>query len=179
MKEIKAFIEGSEAALEELVHLYTKPLLHYCYSLLCNYYDAEDAVQITFIKVFQKRAEIRNPEAFPAFLYKTAYSTSIDIMRKRRLLLFPAEPERAAPGPDAALMSDETERALRSLNPTERGLLYNRIVEEMSYAELSVIYGKSEPALRKRFARAKKKLAARLCEDTSHKAAQCVKEELK
>lgn len=179
MKEIKAFIEGSEAALEELVQLYTKPLLKYCYSILCNYYDAEDAVQITFIKVYQKRADIQSEKALPSFLYKAAYSTSIDIIRKRRLLLFPAEPNRPEPAPGAALMSDQTEKALRKLSPADRGLLYNKIVEEMSYKELSSIYGKSETVLRKRFERAKKKAARHLCSDTSPQVTQSVKGEIK
>jgi len=39
-----------ENELEEIILSKTNPLLKYCYGLLCNHADAEDAVQITFIK---------------------------------------------------------------------------------------------------------------------------------
>jgi DNA-directed RNA polymerase specialized sigma24 family protein len=59
-------------------------------------------------------------------------------------------------------MSDETLCALRRLKPKERALLYGRIMEELSYEELSLLSGCSPATLRKRYERAKNKLAAYL-----------------
>ena len=52
--------------------------------------------------------------------------------------------------------------ALSVLTPEERGLVFGRVMEGRSYEELSQIYGPSAAALRKRYERARKKLALAL-----------------
>ena len=52
--------------------------------------------------------------------------------------------------------------ALEALSPQDRGLVFGRVMEEKSYEELSAIYGKSAAALRKRYERARRKLAGAL-----------------
>lgn len=59
----------------------------------------------------------------------------------------------------------ELRRALEALSPADRGLVFGRVLEGLSYEELSQIYGKSAAALRKRYERARKKLAAELSQD--------------
>lgn len=54
--------------------------------------------------------------------------------------------------------------ALSVLTPEERGLVFGRVMEGRSYEELSQIYGPSAAALRKRYERARKKLALALSE---------------
>ncbi|MCL2354172.1 MAG: sigma-70 family RNA polymerase sigma factor, partial [Defluviitaleaceae bacterium] len=57
------------------------------------------------------------------------------------------------------LSMPEMMKALEALNPTDRALLYGRIVDGQSYKELSRIMGISEPNLRKQYERAKNKAA--------------------
>ena len=62
------------------------------------------------------------------------------------------------------LISEELHKALMMLKPLDRALLHGIAVEEMAYKELSVVFGKSETVLRKRYERARKKLQSILNE---------------
>ena len=59
----------------------------------------------------------------------------------------------------------ELRAALEALSPEERGLVFGRVMEGRSYEELSGIYGKSAATLRKRYERARKKLARLLTQE--------------
>jgi RNA polymerase sigma-70 factor (ECF subfamily) len=153
-----AFIRGCETALEQLINEMRTPLMKYSYSVLLNYSDAEDAVQSAFIKAYMNRKSIRDTEALSAYLYRLTYNASIDIIRKRRFII----QETCSSNVDSQYISEEMIAALRKLSASDRSLVYGRIVDEMTYAELSEIHGKSEQTIRKRYERAKKKLAALL-----------------
>jgi len=150
----EAFIRGCEAALKELIDEMQTPLMKYSYGILLNYADAEDAVQSAFVKVYMNRKNIRNPNTLPAYLYRTTYNMSVDIIRKRRFFIMESQPANK----NCDYISEEMLDALGKLSTLDRALVYGRAVEEMDYKELSDIHGKSEQSLRKRYERAKKKL---------------------
>jgi RNA polymerase sigma-70 factor (ECF subfamily) len=52
-----SFSKGDEDALCDAINIYGQKLLRYCHNILCNYSEAQDAVQITFIKAHKKREE--------------------------------------------------------------------------------------------------------------------------
>ncbi len=156
-----SFADGGEAELHLAVELYGYPLLRYCHNILCDYADAQDAVQITFIKANHKRNSFKRGTSLSAWLYQIAYRSCIDILRKRRLrqLILPPKVNDTH-----NLIGDELKEALMALSPLERGLVFNRVIGEKSYAELEEIYQLSAVVLRKRYERARKKLAKRLKE---------------
>lgn len=47
-----AFSTGGEECLTAAIALYGQPLLRYCHHILCDYHEAQDAVQTTFIKAW-------------------------------------------------------------------------------------------------------------------------------
>jgi RNA polymerase sigma-70 factor (ECF subfamily) len=170
--DFDAFTSGSEEAVTALIEEYGAPVIRYCYGIVCNYSDAEDAAQTAFIKVCLHRKRIRDPRALRAYLYRTAYRTCIDIIRKNRHTVLMPDAESAMQGLRTCDYSyvdtydggfpDELREALASLTPPDRALVVARAVHEMSYAELSALYGKSEAVLRKRYERARGKLADKL-----------------
>ena len=147
-----------EKLLAEAAGRYAQPLLRYCHHMLCDYLEAQDAVQTVFLKAWEHRERFARGTNLSAWLYRIAYRTCLDLLRgrKRRERLEPPQPSR----PD--YLGEELRRALEGLTPQERGLVYGRVMEERSYDELSAIYGASPAALRKRYERARKKLAAAL-----------------
>ncbi|MCK5129731.1 MAG: sigma-70 family RNA polymerase sigma factor [Clostridiales bacterium] len=143
---------------------YGPALLRYCHSILCNYHDAQDALQATFIKAYYKKASFKEGSALSPWLYRIAYTTSMDILRKRKFATF---------FPSVGLQEKECQdyipekilSALLKLSGADRALVYGRIMEERSYDELALIHKISATALRKRYERARKKLAGALKED--------------
>ncbi len=152
------FADGCEQALNEAVALYGQPLLRYCHHILCDYHDAQDAVQTTFIKAYDNHKRFQPGTSLSAWLYRIAYTTCVDMLRRRRLQLMSPPP--AAVDPD--YIGEDVRRALNTLTPEQRALVYSRVIEQRSFDALAVIYGKPAATLRKRYERARKKLAQAL-----------------
>jgi len=153
----------SDFNLEEAVHIYGPKLFRYVYTLLCNYQDAEDIVQDVFVSAYQGQAGF-DGKNMSAWLHKIAYNKSIDHMRRRKVVSFQELHE------DTAIVEQDCDTgyspaiisALRQLSSEDRAIVLGRITESLSYAELAGRLGISETAVRKRYERAKKKVAENL-----------------
>lgn len=154
------FEDNWEIELNKAMELYGHQLLRYCHNIMCNYADAQDAVQETFIKAYYKRKQFKENISMQAWLYRIAYTTCIDMLRYMKLRSF--LPRRAVSGGNAEkdYMSEELKSALMTLSARDRALVFSRAIDEKSYGELELIYNASSAALRKRYERARKKLAA-------------------
>lgn len=167
------FAEGGENELRYAIELYGQSLLRYCHNILCDYFEAQDAVQMTFIKAYNKRKSFKSGTSLSAWLYRIAYTTCIDLLRKRKLLFFvPQNMESkfsmSKKDESSNFMRDDLKKALLTLSPAERALVFSRVIDEKSYAELEAIYHVSNSTLRKRYERAKKKLSKALQETNSY-----------
>lgn len=70
--------------MNELCTLYNKRLFQVAYCITRDYYLAQDAVQETLIKAYQKMGTIEDPEKIGAWLSAIAARAAIDIVRKER-----------------------------------------------------------------------------------------------
>lgn len=148
-----AFLNDGEAGLELLMAEYEPSLLRYCHNILCDYHEAQDAIQLTFIKAYNHRTSFRRDMGLSPWLYRIAYTTCIDLMRKRKIrLLF------SLPQAESQYIPPEIREALLTLCSDDRALVFGRIMENRSFEELEKIHGKSAATLRKRYERARKKL---------------------
>ncbi|MCL2420344.1 MAG: RNA polymerase sigma factor [Defluviitaleaceae bacterium] len=163
-----------EYNLDELVSTYGEKLLRYAASILYNHQDAEDVVQDVFMSAYQNQTAFDGGN-ISAWLYKITYNKSINKLKRRKFLIFGNIPENTVAGPEQAGLSglsEDTLYALGLLKPQDRALLYGRIMEGYSYDELSQQMGIPPAALRKRYERAKRKLAHHLTFDLEEKGAQ-------
>ncbi len=80
---IRAFKEGNEKAFEKLFDKYHKNLYAYLFRLLNSKEDAEEIVQETFIKIWEKRKDFIEGYSFDAFLFKIAKNSFISLTRKK------------------------------------------------------------------------------------------------
>lgn len=155
-----AFVNGGEAELEAVMNMYGPALFRYCHNILCDYHEAQDALQITFIKAYDKRTTFKKDMTLSPWLYKIAYTTCIDLLRKKKLkLLLPQQQT------DTNYIPEQIRKALLTLSGADRALVYSRIMEKHSYEELSKIYGEGADTLRKRYERARRRLLMVLKEE--------------
>ena len=169
----KNFANGGEAELETAMELYGHALLKYCHNIICDYHEAQDAVQITFMKAYEKRSTFNSDMNLYAWLRKIAYNACIDILRGKKIRLpldiWPKQNnEDHIPG--------HIREALLRLKEIDRALVYGHVMEEISFEELAKLYGKTAASLRKRYERARAKLAAILAEDYPKYKHSAVKE---
>ena len=92
----------------------------------------------------------------------------MDCLRKRPAVSFEELDEGAvtAPSPDAGYTSDMAD-ALGRLSAAERTVVLLRVVEGLNYGEMAERLGVAEAALRKRYERAKRRLAEYLTDAES------------
>ena len=156
------FINEGEETLEEVIDLYSERLLRYATSIVCDHHEAEDIVQECFISAYKNRRSF-DGEYLSSWLYKITYNMSLNKIKKRRLLYFSQVfSKETYEMEEEDSLSDKTLRALKKLKPQDRALVHARVMEEMSYKELSFQMGISEASLRKRYERAKDKLVEEL-----------------
>ena len=166
-----------------MINTYGKQILRYCHLMLRDYHEAQDAVQTTFLRAYYgrdgKASPISNSNSptdaakseFSSLLYRIAYNCCVDILRKRKRWLsflektpkpenvYHDEPSQTEDG-----MSEEIRGALGTLSAEDRAIIISRLVDDLDYNQISIIYKINAAALRKRYARAKEKLAKALRE---------------
>ncbi|ETT76482.1 ECF subfamily RNA polymerase sigma-24 factor [Paenibacillus sp. FSL R7-277] len=143
-----------------IVEAVQQPMYRYCSRLLGSGAEAEDAVQEILVKAYQNIGKYRPLVSFSSWLYKIAYHHCLAVIRQRqrqsRLMLL-LRPQKYAESPeqqmDRFLFDEPLAVALSRLKVEERNLLLLRIFEEQSFAEIAVILGKNQDAVKKRYQR--------------------------
>jgi RNA polymerase sigma factor (sigma-70 family) len=141
-----AACDGDTAAWDELIRRYRGAVRAAVGSYHLNPADAADAIQSTWLRLFEHAATIRNPEMLGGWLKTTARRECLALLRRRRAERPLATIDTGQPSPDptpeAVVITSETQRQVRSatnmLSDRQRVLidaLYFRPVG--SYAEVA------------------------------------------
>ncbi|NOY88443.1 MAG: RNA polymerase sigma factor [FCB group bacterium] len=81
---VESFLNGDEKAFAELVKRYRKKIYSIAYQVLHNHLDADEVVQETFVRVYNKRQELKDVKYFTSFILRVATNYAIDLLRKRK-----------------------------------------------------------------------------------------------
>jgi RNA polymerase sigma-70 factor, ECF subfamily len=160
---------SSQRLEEVVVELYAtmrSPLLSYAYQVACSSGDAEDLVQIAFLKLYDQlrsRAPIENARSW---LYRVVHNAAIDQLRhqgKQESLAAewlagnPAPPTSAE---DDLILQQRVAQSLSLLNERERHCLLLR-ADGLSYKEISEVLSISVKAVSVYLVRGLKKIGGR------------------
>ena len=156
MYDAQALLAGDENALADAVETLSPELYRYAVGIVLSRMDAEDAVQNAFVSLWRHRSSVKDPEAVRAYLYRCTYRACVDIIRRNKLFVPPVRQENSAM---SAPLSEEMTAALSRLSPVERAIVCERAVMETPYDELAAHLGLRADNVRKKYERAKKKLA--------------------
>ena len=96
---------GDQMAFNRLVEPYQRELLVHCYRMLGSLNDAEDLVQETLIRAWEKRASLSNPGSYRAWLYRIATNLCLNTLARTPRRSLPTETypqtDPTRPGPPA------------------------------------------------------------------------------
>jgi RNA polymerase sigma-70 factor (ECF subfamily) len=162
---------GEARAFAELVEHFHSRCMRYARYMLGDEEDAEEAVQDTFVRVYDHLGQFRPDARFEPWLFRILANRcrTVRARRRRRESLvvtgeIPAVSSAAAPEPPEDWM-EEVEAALDGLPTEQREAFLLRHVEDLSYEDMSGITGVRLSALRMRVKRACDALRVRLEEE--------------
>jgi RNA polymerase sigma-70 factor (ECF subfamily) len=179
MPLVEGAAAGDIAAFEEIVRRYDCKLLRIAHQVTRNLEDAQEAVQETFLKVYQKIHQFHGNSKFSTWLIRIALNESLMKVRKRRHdqeVPFELEDENGdhlpldvvdwSPNPEQLYsgteLHDILRKALGGLLPALRVTFILRDIEGLSIKETAAILQLEESAVKARLFRARLQLREKL-----------------
>lgn len=180
---IKQLKNGNEEAFNELVTRYSKKLYYLCLKMLQNETDAEDTVQIVFLKAYTNLSKFEEKSSLSTWLYRIGTNVCTDVLRKRKketstslYAMSTDEEEYALEIPDERenvekkVLEHERKEALyqaiNTLKPKQKQLIVLRDLEGLSYEEIAEILKMNTGTVKSGINRARKALLEKLQKNT-------------
>ena len=176
--------KGDMDAFNQLVLMYENKILNYCYRILGDRTDAEDATQEVFVKLYRFIGSFTGQSAFSTWLYKIASNVCLDLLRKNKRHKtetvslhqqntegeeFMMYVEDGSPTPYEVAQKNEAQRALldalEKLGEDQKKVIILRDIEGLSYEEIADITGTAPGTVKSRINRARKALKKLLEKD--------------
>ena len=176
---VEASTSGDIAAFEELVRRYDHKLLRIAQQVTHSLEDAQDVVQETFLKAYQKLNQFQGASKFSTWLIRIALNESLMKLRKRRYTQeaprdyenqesenLPLDVADWSPDPEQLYGRAELQKiltqALEELPPILRVVFVLRDVEGLSIKETTAILDLQPSAVKARLLRARLQLREKL-----------------
>ncbi|MUG65573.1 MULTISPECIES: RNA polymerase sigma factor [Paenibacillus] len=153
---------GDKEAYAPIIRQFERQMYTYCYYILRNHEETEDAVQEIFIRAYTNLHQYSNQVSFSAWLYKVAYHHLINIKKKQgRIVKLIERCQEQHTVQDISPHQSAVEELLTYLTAEERHILLLKSVEEYHFEEIAEVMGIKPATLRKKYERIRKKLMAK------------------
>ena len=144
---------GDERAFAAIYDRYHQELYRYCFAILGDAHDAQDALQGTMASALRALPGESRPIELRPWLYRVAHNESISIVRRRQPLAEAQEPDLPRePAVDAVFESRERLRTLvadlATLSERQRSALVMRELSGLSHEQIAAALGTSSGAAR-------------------------------
>lgn len=159
---VLAAIGGDLDSFVALCHRYYTSIVAIARAVLGDGHLAEDAAQEALAKACCRLDSLKNPKRFGAWLATICRNEARDILRRRPNVESLGERDVPAEMPDPDPEMDTVRRALDSMPPESRELLYLRYRNDLSYEAIADLLDISVGAVHGRLRRAKQEVKTHL-----------------
>lgn len=164
-KHVDEVLHGDLDAFEIIVRHFERKIFTFCYFMLGNRQEAEDAAQEVFFKAYRNLANYRHDsdDLFLSWLYKIAANHCKTLLKRRQkwyhlMPLFRNDGNEKSAEQTFSEKSDVQLQLLEGLTAAEKEILALRVIEDRPFPEISAILGISAATVRKRYERIKVKV---------------------
>lgn len=152
---VNGLARGDRAAFREFVDRYKKKIYFLALDMVGNPVDAEDISQEVFLKVYRSFGTFKKDAKLSSWLYRVAYNTCIDHIRKKELTPQPVGDEvleartrtdvplsaSACPDPGRTAEANELQarisRALEKVSPQEKAVFLLRHYDDLMLKDIA------------------------------------------
>jgi RNA polymerase sigma factor (sigma-70 family) len=156
---------GDREAMEELIAVWEKRLFYYVRRIVDQEADAWDVMQKTWVKVFRSIKSLRDPQAFPCWLYTLTRNTASSHIRQRPGARFASDTldqYENLPADDSSITVFEdveaVHDALRRISSDHCEVLTLFFLEDLSVEEIGHVIGVPQGTVKSRLHYAKRAL---------------------
>jgi len=151
-----ALTQDDPAAVELLWDRYANDLLAFLKCMLCSIHDAEDVLQMIFVRIVRKRHKLAKARCLDAYVYRIARNEACRCIRRRSR-------DRAAKAADESWLvvreshnepSDLAERlqaALARLPQTQREVIVMKIYRQKTFLQIARLLDLSQSTVASRY----------------------------
>jgi RNA polymerase sigma-70 factor (ECF subfamily) len=154
------------AACELLWDRYANDLLAFLQAVLCSRHDAEDVLQMVFVRIVRKRRHLAAARCLDAYVHRIARNEATSFLRRRRNRsceldaepwLMPAETD------DRQIeLAEELRVALAQLPQVQREVVILKVYRERTFQEIAAMLELSPNTVASRYRYGLEKLRALL-----------------
>ncbi|MHC4556388.1 MAG: RNA polymerase sigma factor [Planctomycetota bacterium] len=154
---LRAALAGNDpAAVGLLWDRYAKDLLAYLQAILCSLHDAEDVLQMVFVRIVRKRHQLAKARRLDAYIYRIARNEALRLIDRRKA------DEKAKNVKDPWLIKTENSReseelaerlqtALAHLPQPQREVIVMKTYRQKTFLEISQLFGLSQNTVASRY----------------------------
>lgn len=155
--------KGEVGAFAQLVEIYEKEIITYCYYIIKDKEEAKDLAQEAFLKAFINLKSLRNEEDFKYWLLRIAKNGCFKKLSRMKIekKLISKEEEKSLSIVDELIKDDRRKKimnALNKLDKKDKEIIILRDIQDYSYDEISKILKISMNLVKVRLYRARKNL---------------------
>lgn len=174
----RAVLAGDRDAYSALVRRYSPTVFRVAYRITGSEDDADEVVQETFLRAYQKLASFEGRSSFSTWVYRIASNCALDMLGRKKVPAQSRVAEETDPeqgdvqvadsnaGPERLLLSREIEAtqqaAMETLTATERTAFVLRHMEDRSTEEIAAALSIAPNAAKQAVFRAVQKLRRQL-----------------
>jgi len=192
---VERTLEGDRDAYRVLVERHSRTVYRMAYRMMGNAHDAEDVVQESFLRAYQKLKQFAGNANFGTWVYRIAANYAIDRLRQRNseeskregsskpggeaLEVDPLSQVRdTSPSPErlagSAQLAERMKAALNALSPAERTAIVMRHWDGCGIEEIAAVLNANSNATKNTVFRAVQKLRRSLTPFLEGKAARAM-----
>ncbi|MPR33096.1 RNA polymerase sigma factor [Salmonirosea aquatica] len=167
---LRNVVEGDQEAFAELYNYYRVPALKFCFALLKDQEEAENALHEVFIKIWEKRAHIRPDLNFNSYLFTCLRNFVFDHFKRmekdQRLREAYVNRMEHSTESDEAIRHDERDQFVQNviarLSEKRKKIILLNIYEGKSYQEIAELMKISKNTVKNQLVKAKQILRDQL-----------------
>ena len=164
--------KGDRRAQAEIYKLYAKPLYNVAFRVLNSRVEAEDVLQESFVKVFQKMDTYRGEATFGAWMKRIVVNASLNKVKKKKVAFVEVKDEIISEEEyeeEEPFTIEQVREAVRQLPDGFRVVFSLYMFEDRSHKDIAEELGITTSTSKSQLNRAKKKIQQYLMESKNEK----------